>query len=40
MTKNNLNVDKVHSVVEKFDLIYPYFQLLGLAWLGFKSNWF
>ncbi|CAC9427911.1 hypothetical protein BPUTSESOX_178 [uncultured Gammaproteobacteria bacterium] len=38
--KNNLNVDKVYSVVEKFDLIYPYFQLLGfaLSQIGFKNS--
>ncbi len=38
--KNNLNVDKVFSVVEKFDLIYPYFQLLGFALgrIGFENS--
>ena len=38
--KNNLNIDKIYSVVERFDLIYPYFQLLGftLNQIGFKNS--
>ena len=38
--KNNLNINKIYSVVEKFDLIYPYFQLLGfaLSQIGFKNS--
>ncbi len=31
LLKNKLNINKIYNVVEAFNLIYPYFQLLGFA---------
>ncbi len=37
--KNQLSIKKIHKVVDAFDLIYPYFQLLGftLRQIGFSN---
>ncbi|MFA7083998.1 MAG: hypothetical protein WC141_05620 [Arcobacteraceae bacterium] len=38
--KNNLDIDKIYTILEKFDFIYPYFQLAGfyLENIGFSKN--
>ena len=36
-TKNSIDIDKIYIIIEKFDFIYPYFQLAGfyLEKIGF-----
>ncbi len=37
--KNRLDIDKIYTIIEKFDFIYPYFQLAGfyLEKIGFPK---
>ena len=37
--KNRLDIDKIYTIIEKFDFIYPYFQLAGfyLEKIGFSK---
>lgn len=38
--KNSLDIDKIYTIIEKFDFIYPYFQLAGfyLEKIGFSKT--
>ncbi len=38
--KNRLDVDEIYTIIEKFDFIYPYFQLAGfyLEQIGYSQN--
>jgi len=38
--KNRLDIDKIYTIIEKFDFIYPYFQLAGfyLEQIGYSKD--
>ena len=38
--KDHLNVDKIYDIIERFDFVYPYFQLVGfyLEQIGFDKE--
>lgn len=38
--KNSLDIDKIYTIIDKFDFIYPYFQLAGfyLEKIGFSKT--